>query len=420
MVGKIRRVYGDKVNPFDKYEVQNISLKGDLSILSAIHQPEEFPHRDEQINIMVASLSGIMRGFSSNNILVYGKTGTGKTSITRYVTGMLKEKIGDRITACYVNCQTYDSPYSILINIAKSFPGSDNIPPSGWTLDRIYDELVNKIKGSKKTLILTLDEIDKLVEKNGGDSLYIILKLMGEDVGIGGTIIGITNDSSFYEKLDPRVKSRMSRESVMFTPYNADQLKDILRPRVEKVLYKENYDEAAIGLCAAIGAREHGDARKAIDLMRISIEMAVRESAIKINVDHVYRARDTMEIDVIRETVKTLPIHSKMVLMAVIVCGERHPNSATTGEVSSLYSDLCREVGIQPLTSRRVSDYISDLEDFGMINTTVKSLGRYGRTRYIRITGRENDLKRFILEDQELEPLKNIKNTKQFRLDENI
>ena len=55
-----------------------------------------------------------------------------------------------------------------------------------------------------------------------------------------------------------------------------------------------------------------------------------------------------------------------------------------------------------------------------MINTTVKSLGRYGRTRYIKITGRENDIKRFILEDTELEPLKDIKGTRQFRLDENI
>ncbi len=420
MVVSIMRSYGVLMNPFDKYETQNIALKGDLSILSVIHQPEEFPHREPQINTMVASLSGLIRGFSANNLLIYGKTGTGKTSVTKYVTEMLEEKVGDKVITCYVNCQTYDSPYSILVNLSKCIPGDSNIPPSGWTLDRIYDELVVKIKGSEKILILILDEIDKLVEKNGGDSLYVILKLMGEDTGAGGTIIGITNDSSFYERLDPRVKSRMSRESVMFSPYNAEELKDILYPRVTKVLNPESYDEAAISLCAAIGAREHGDARKAIDLMRISIEMAIRESSDRVSVSHVYKARDTLEIDVIRETVKTQPTHSKIVLLSVILSGERHPNSATTGEVSSLYAELCRDIGIQPLTSRRVSDYISELEDFGMINTTVKSLGRYGRTRYIKITGRENDIKRFILEDTELEPLKDIKGTRQFRLDENI
>jgi cell division control protein 6 len=420
MVVSIMRSYGALMNPFDKYETQNIALKGDLSILSVIHQPDEFPHRESQINTMVASLSGLIRGFSANNLLIYGKTGTGKTSVTRYVTGMLEEKIGDRVATCYVNCQTYDSPYSILVNLSKCIPGSSTIPPSGWTLDRIYDELVIKIRESGKILILVLDEIDKLVEKNGGDSLYVILKLMGEDTGAGGTIIGITNDSSFYERLDPRVKSRMSRESVMFSPYNAEELKDILYPRVTKVLNTESYEEAAISLCAAIGAREHGDARKAIDLMRISIEMAIRESSDRVSVNHVYKARDTLEIDVIRETVKTQPTHSKIVLLSVILSGERHPNSATTGEVSSLYADLCRDIGIQPLTSRRVSDYISELEDFGMINTTVKSLGRYGRTRYIKITGRENDIKRFILEDPEIEPLKDIRGTRQFRLDENI
>jgi cell division control protein 6 len=391
---------------------------GDLSILSVMHQPDNFPHRENQIESLVASLSGLLRGFSSTHVLIYGKTGTGKTSVTRYVTDLLEEKIGNKVVNCYINCQTYDSPYSILVNIAKSLPGVDNIPLSGWPLDRIYDELMAKIKGNKKCLILILDEIDKLVEKNGGDSLYMILKLMGEDSGIGGTIIGITNDSSFYDKLDPRVKSRLSKETVMFSPYNAEELKDILYPRVNKVLTKDSYDEAAIGLCAAIGAREHGDARKAIDLMRISIELAIRQSASKILTEHVYKARDTMEIDVIKETVKTLPIHSKIVLMSVILCSERHPNSATTGEVSTLYSELCREIGVSPLTSRRVSDYISDLEDYGMINTTVKSLGRYGRTKYIKPTGREFDIKRFILEDNDMEKVKNIKSTKQFRFDD--
>ncbi len=405
------------MNPFDKYETRSIALLGDLSVLSPKHQPEIFPHRETQIETIVGSLSSIMRGFSISNILIYGKTGTGKTSVTRYITEMLREKMGNKVTTCYINCQTYDSPYSILINIARCVPGVDAIPSSGWTLDRIYEEVVQKMKINGSPIILVLDEIDKLVEKNGGDSLYVILKLIREDSSPGGTIIGITNDSSFYEKLDPRVKSRMSKESVMFQPYNAEELKDILYPRVRQVLDASNYDEAAIGLCAALGAREHGDARKAIDLMKIAIELAIRENSSMITKEHVYRARDTMEIDVIKETVKTLPTHSKIVLMAVLLSGERHPNSATTGEVSTLYSNLCRQIDLPPLTSRRVSDYISDLEDFGMISTTVKSLGRYGRTRYIKITGREEDIKRFILEDDDLSKLKDLKSTKQFRFE---
>ncbi len=408
------------MNPFDKYETRAIALLGDLSILSPKHQPESFPHREKQIESIVGSLSGLIRGFSINNILVYGKTGTGKTSVTKYITDMLKEKVGERVITCYINCQTYDSPYSILINIARYVPGADNIPPSGWTLDRIYEEVLNKLKEKKSSVILVLDEIDKLVEKNGGDSLYVILKLIDEDSGVGGTVIGITNDSSFYDKLDPRVKSRMSKESVMFQPYNAEELRDILNPRVRQVLPTDSYEDGAIGLCAALGAREHGDARKAIDLMRIAIEMAIRENSQLITKEHVYKARDTMEIDVIRETTKTLPTHAKIVLMSVIVSGERHPNSATTGEISTLYANLCRIIGLPPLSTRRVSDYISELEDFGMISTTVKSLGRYGRTRYIRITGREEDIKRFILEDQEMEKLKEVKATKQFRLDDKI
>ncbi|MGP6206853.1 Cdc6/Cdc18 family protein [Cuniculiplasma sp. SKW3] len=408
------------MNPFDKYQFETFTLKGDISILSSTHEPNEFPHREEQISKMADSLSSLLMGLKSTHMILYGKTGTGKTSVTRYVTTKLAEKIPNKVNICYINCQNYDSPYSIMVNIARSVLGPERIPQMGWTLDRIYEDLIQGLKECKRELIIILDEVDKLVMKNGGDSLYLLLKITDESLGISGSIIGITNDTSFYEKLDPRVRSRLNKESIVFPPYNSEQLRDILLPRVKEVLPDEYYDESAVNLCAAIGAQEHGDARKAIDLMRVAIELAIKDSAKKVTNDYVYKARDNLEIDILRETIKTLPTHSKIVLLSVILCSEVHPNSATTGEVSTIYNRLCKEVGITPLTQRRISDYLSDLEDFGLISTTLKSLGRYGRTRLIRITGRENDMKRYALEDSDLKILGNITQIRQSKLDEKI
>jgi cell division control protein 6 len=410
----------NNVNPFDRYQFESLSLKGDLSILSATHEPDNFPHREEQISRMADAMSSLLMGMKSTHLILYGKTGTGKTSVTKFVTSKLSEKIPDRIRVCYINCQNYDSPYSIMVNIARTVLGPERIPQMGWTLDRIYEYLVDGLKGCQKNIIIVLDEVDKLVEKNGGDSLYLLLKITDESQGISGSIIGITNDTSFYEKLDPRVRSRLNKESIVFPPYNSEQLRDILLPRIKAILPEDYYDESAVNLCAAIGAQEHGDARKAIDLMRVAIELTMRDSAKKITNDYVYKARDNLEIDIMRETIKTLPTHSKIVLLSVILCGEIHPNSATTGEVSAIYNKLCKQVGITPLTQRRISDYLSDLEDFGLISTTLKSLGRYGRTRLIRITGRENDMKRYALEDQDLKTLSEIKQNRQYKLDENL
>jgi cell division control protein 6 len=406
------------LNPFDKYSIHTIPLKGDISILTASHEPDSFPHREEQIEKMVNSMRGIIMGMKTNHLLIYGKTGTGKTSVTKYVTSKLREKLGERLIISYINCQAYDSPYSIMVNIAKNVPGAENIPVSGWPLDRIYDELVSSMTKAGTSLIVILDEIDKLVEKNGGDSLYVILKLIDENPGVLGIVVGITNDTSFYEKLDSRVKSRLSRDSVIFHPYNAEQLKDILLPRVSSILKQEQYEEAAINLCAAIGAQEHGDARKAIDLMRVSIELAMLDSSVMVIRDYVYKAREKLDSDILRDTVKTLPTHAKIVLYSVILSIQVHPNSATTGEVGMFYNKMCNLLGYTPLTSRRISDYINDLEDYGMIGTMLKSLGRYGRTRIIRTSGREDDIKRFILEDSDLEKLRDVNLSTQLKFEQ--
>ena len=390
------------MNPFDKFDRQNNILKGDLSTLTSSHIPENFPHRDRQIGLMVESLSSIIRDSRPSNLLLYGKTGTGKSSVTQYVISKLGEKAPNSILTCYLNCQTFDSPYSILINVAKSISDADPIPVSGWPLDRVYSELNARIEKSKRYIVIILDEIDKLVEKNGGDSLYVILKAADESKNSKTSIIGITNDTSFTEKLDSRVKSRLNQESIIFPPYNASELKDILEPRVKNIIKENSIEEAAINLCAAIGAQEHGDARKAIDLMRIAIELAIRENSDCVTTSHVYKSRDRLETDVLKETIRTLPTHTKIVILSCITASEINKTNMITGEIYANYKDICKDMKIPPVSSRRVSDLLSDLEDAGLITTTMKSLGRYGRTRFIQLNEKEKEMKKYLFEDEEM------------------
>lgn len=405
-------------NPFLKYTGKNGLLVGDLSTLGGSFQPDSFPHRERQIDLMANTLSSILRSTRASNIFLYGKTGTGKTSVTSHVTRMLREATSDGVKVYYVNCQIFDSPYSImvsLVNLLAPNPQSE-IPPLGWPQDRIYLELLRRINISGKFIILVLDEIDKLIKKNGGDALYVLLKLLDDASGSKTSIIGITNDTGFIEGLDARVRSRLNQESVLFPPYNASEIRDILEYRLSDIVKKDVVDEAAINLCAAIGAQEHGDARKAIDLMRISIEMAIRDSSEKVTEVEVMKARGKFELDVLKEAVTTLPLQSKVLLLSAVITQEISNSQMATGEIYENYKSICSELGFVPLSSRRISDILSELEDFGLLTAKTKSMGRYGRTRWIRVIGDYKSIKKYLLSDEHLSTFNGARMMRQTRI----
>ena len=405
-------------NPFFKYLENNQPGDFRLDVLSSSFIPDSFPHRSEQIDQMVKALSSVMRNNRPSNLLLYGKSGTGKTSVARKVSELLTEAYAESVRIIYLNCQINDSTYSVLVNMTNSIlpDEKEKIPLSGWTLERVYAFLLSTLKGMNGYVILMLDEIDKLVQKNGGDSLYPLLRLSDESISCKTSLIGITNYTSFVEMLDARVRSRLNQESIIFPSYNASQLRDILQERISLASLSSYVDESAVSLCAAIGAREHGDARKAIDLMRIAVEIGIRDKITSINEDHIYQARDRYERNILKESVSGLPLHSKILLLSAEITQESEQNQMITGEIFDNYKKICDELNIPSLTSRRISDLLSDLDDIGLIISTTKSLGRYGRTRLIRVPDNDGSIKRYLLEDEILGTFKGIKMGKQHRL----
>ncbi len=407
------------MNPFFNFTENSGIITGNLDTLGSSFVPEKLPHREKEIEHMVRILASIMRKQRPSNLILYGKTGTGKTSAAHHVTKLLAEATGPSTKVIYCNCQIYDSPYSILVNIVNTLKGGteEQIPSLGWPLDRIYLELMGLLSREMGALVIILDELDKLILKNGGDSLYVILKIIDDSTRTITSIIGITNDAHFIETLEPRIKSRLNQESVVFAPYNADQLRDIISYRLKGVVKEESVKPSAISLCSAIGAQEHGDARKALDLMRIAIEIAVREKREKLTDREIYEARDKFDMNVVREAITTLPLHSKMVLLSTIISQETSSGQITTGEIQENYRNMAVELGISPLSIRRISDILSELQDYGLLTSITKSLGRYGRTRFFRTNGEISHYRKYLLEDEVLSSFKGSRMVRQARFD---
>jgi len=358
--------------------------------LTIKYTPETIPHRDAQISQVAQIMAPALRLEKPSNLFIYGKTGSGKTICVKHVCSQLElvaqsKKIPLKII--YVNCKmrkVADTEYRLIAHLARAF--GKEVPPTGLPTDEVYKIFYEALDSEKRVVLIVLDEIDKLVEKCGDEILYNLTRMNSDLNNAKICIIGISNDITFKSKLDPRVKSSLSEEELIFPPYDALQLKDILSSRAEIAFVKGSVDEVAIAKCAAYAAREHGDARRALDLLRVAGELAERESATKVTEKHIDAADEKIERDQTIELIKNQPKQSLAVFYAIIMHDKSSKkDSSYTGEVFDLYKDICLQAGIKHLTQRRVSDLIGELDMLGVINAKVISKGRYGRTREISL-----------------------------------
>ncbi|MFB6360974.1 MAG: Cdc6/Cdc18 family protein, partial [Halobacteriales archaeon] len=230
-------------------------------VLRPSYTPEQLPHRDDQISSIATILVAALRGETPSNILIYGKTGTGKTASTQYVSQELEETSTRYDVPCeveYINCEVTDTKYRVLAQLANEFIEKNQahvaerideleslkesvqagrrtlgetsfrsvaaiedrietfeadreewepVPMTGWPTDRVYSSFFDAVDYQERVVVIMLDEIDKLVEKSGDDTLYNLSRMNSELANSRISIMGISNDLKFTDFLDPRVKS---------------------------------------------------------------------------------------------------------------------------------------------------------------------------------------------------------------------
>jgi cell division control protein 6 len=367
---------------FEKF-VNGRKIFCNRDVLRHDYLPEKLPHREEQIRLLGSTVAPVLKESRCSNVFIYGKTGTGKTAVTKYVLSHLETKakeFGAHVKFCYVNCRMTGSAYRIFASLCQSVGVS--VPFTGLSVGEVFDRFRNGLEATRTVLIVALDEVDALIRERGDGLLYELTRINETLQHSKVSMIGISNDLRLKEFLDPRVFSSLSEEEMVFRPYDASELRRILLERSSLSFAEGSLSEPALNVCSALAAAEHGDARRALDLLRVAAEVAERHGAIVITEEHVREAETRIEHNRVLEAVRNLTLHSKLVLLSVYRLSKP---TATTGEIYDVYNDLCGELGAGLLTQRRLGTLINELDAMGLLNARIVNMGRYGRTKKIRL-----------------------------------
>ena len=379
-------------NFFDNFLKQD-SLFLDKNILQSSYLPNNVLYREEQIMEIANVLAPALRLEKPSNLFLFGKTGTGKTLTTKHLLQSMDEAAKNNnipLKTIYINCKlkrVADTEYRLIAQLIREF--KQEVPPTGLPTDEVYNIFYGLLDRQKQVVILVLDEIDQLTNKIGDEVLYNLTRINSELKNAQICLIGISNRLIFSDHLDPRIKSSLSQEEIIFPPYNALQIQTILQERAVKAFKEEIVEAGVIEKCSAYAARDHGDARRAIDLLRIAGELAERSGSEMIKVSHLDEAEMKIEKDRIINSVVGQPKQFQGVLYSVLLISEQK-NIFFTGEIYDIYKKICQQIRFSVLTQRRISDIIAELDMLGLINAKIISKGRYGRTREISLAVSED------------------------------
>ncbi|NMI82382.1 AAA family ATPase [Marine Group I thaumarchaeote] len=363
------------------------SIIKNRDILHFTYVPKIILHRDSEQEQVTQSLIPILKQSRPSNLLVYGKPGTGKTLVVKKVISKIQERVEQSkfpIKLVYSNSKEETTLYGLLVSLGRQL-GLDEkeLPTTGLATSEVFKRLLHKIDEGKLNAIFVIDEIDylaQLVAKTGKDILYQLTRA-NERLKQGSlTLVGISNDLTFKERLDPRVISSLGEEEVVFTNYNVEQIKKILEERINEAFVENSVEESALNLCAALAGGEHGDARRAIDLLRVAGEIAERQQSDKVTTKNVEQARQKIEENKEETSLEAFPLHEKLIILAIMKA-----NGSSTGEIYSSYKNLCKVVGRDELTNRRITQMLSEIELSGIITGRLIHQGIHGRTKKYKL-----------------------------------
>jgi cell division control protein 6 len=376
----------------------------DLLRIDHIPAHDKIVGRNDQIETVARRLKPTITGGSGKGTLFLGKSGSGKTLVTRYVSREVEERGANndvRIGRAIIDCAQRRSEVQTVIYLAKSLNDPETtgvtVPHSGIATGAYYDRLWTVIDSLYDAVIVVLDEIDRLAppddaqnvppEEADDSKLLMQLSRAGEenDVEASITVVGISNDLKYGDRLDTRVESSFAPDEIVFPAYDATQLGDILDRRRDAYRHGVLSDDV-IPLCSAFSAQEHGDARRALDLFRLAGEVARDADAAQVREEHVRAANDDAEVTRIQDLIRGCPTQAKIAIAALAAMAEFTDQSYFKAtEMYRVYRAFAQAIDVDTLGQKRITDQLREYETLKIIDIKRTSDG-YREGTYLQLS----------------------------------
>jgi len=354
----------------------------DLLKIGHVPEADRIVGRDEEISKLAKRLNGAVHGYSPENVMIYGKTGTGKSLVSKHVCQRAQNAAQDgvEIGTAYLDCAEDNTETQAISSLAAKLNDESStgitVPHTGLSTSKYYKLLWKTLDAQFDSVIIILDEIDLMND----DSVLMKLSRAEEagkiDCSVG--VIAISNKIQYVDNVNERVKSSFQHKELFFKPYDANQLREIMFNR-EDGFQDGVLSEDVIPLSAAFAAQEHGDARKAIDILRHAGEVAYEAGAEQVMEEHVRQAQQHAEKDRFRELVNGAPTQAKAALLALTELSVNSNDDAfLTSRVYDQYERICNHLDMDILSVRRFRDILKEQGFLGVVEIEKINKGSAG------------------------------------------
>ncbi len=342
--------------------------------------PPRLPHREKELKRLHSLFSDFFREKISKRVLIVGGIGVGKTALSQSFGREAEKK--QEAHYVHVNCRITSSPYLILHQVMRKF--RPTYPVRGFSTWEVLNDLVSHLEKRDERLIVTLDELDFLVETRGPDLLYNLTRYVEQNPQAWRiALIGVSRDPHFLNRLDAPTRSTFMHNLLELSKYTREQLFDILKYRAEEAILPGKVEEECLRLIADMAA-PLGDARYALEILYRAGCLAENRRDPEITPEHVREAKASIYPSFPKHRLEGLHPHEVLILLAV-ARRLRSTRAAytTSGETYEAYHIACEEYGFKPLVYAQFLVHLDRLRALGMLSA--KHFRARGQTTLLSI-----------------------------------
>ena len=384
------------------------SVFKDEAKLDINYVPQKLPHREKEHRLLMEFFSFILRypERMSQRVIVTGDVGTGKTVLAqRFGANITSEanKRAIKFRYVHVNCREYRGSLSPILHHAVTV-FRPNYPARGYSAEEVLAVLMQVLDEENAFIILTLDEFDSLIEKEGSDAVYKLTRLQEMRQGKPQRLsfIFILRDLKALEKLDASARSTLQRSIINLERYGKEQLVDILNDRVSMAFELGAVQEDVVDLISDLAFKETGNARFGIELLWRAGKYADAQDAGRVEPECVRMAVSSIVPSIRRSELAGLGLHQKLFLLAVARYFKGNEQAyALLSELEKTYAVVCEEFGVEPNNHTQLWNYAQFLSSMGAL--TVEVATTRGRSTQVSLSIPASELEKELSASLEVE-----------------